>query len=59
MLFTTDTDVITKFPLLEPCRGTQQLTKDVIDASDTVPMLLAKLADASQNVTRKDVSYAT
>ncbi|HHZ83914.1 MAG TPA: hypothetical protein EYN60_07940 [Nitrospirales bacterium] len=55
ILFTTASDAMTKLPLLEPCRGTEQLTKDLLDASDTVSMLLAKLADSSQ----QDVSHAT
>ncbi len=54
ILFTTASDTMTRLPLLEPCRGTEQLTKNLLDASDTVPMLLAKLADSSQ----QDASHA-
>ena len=54
ILFTTESDTMAKLPLLEPNRGTEQLTKDLLDASDTVPMLLAKLANSSQ----QDASHA-
>lgn len=55
ILFTTESNTMMKLPLLEPCRGTEQLTKDILDASDTVSMLLANLADTSHKV----ASYAT
>ncbi len=57
ILFTNESKTMTKLSLLEPSRGTEQLTKDLLDASDTVPMLLAKLADSSQY--SKDASHAT
>jgi len=42
---------------LSVCVSLSELTKEVLDASDTVSMLLAKLADSSQQ--QKDVSHAT
>ncbi|MBQ27006.1 MAG: proteasome accessory factor PafA2 [Nitrospiraceae bacterium] len=57
ILFATESDILTKLSLLEPTQGTEQLTKKMLDASDSVPMLLAKLADSSRNV--RDVSHAT
>lgn len=43
VLFDAGNAVIKKVPLLEPLRGTEALTKGLIDESDTVDALLAKL----------------
>ena len=59
ILFTTESDALTKLPLLEPCRGTERLTKAVLDASDSVPTLLARLANPSPSSRHTDDSHAT
>lgn len=43
VLFDIGNAVIKKVPLLEPLRGTEALTKSLLDESDTVESLLAKL----------------
>jgi proteasome accessory factor A len=43
VLFDAGNAVIKKVPLLEPLRGTEALTKGLLDESDTVDALLAKL----------------
>jgi proteasome accessory factor A len=43
VLFDAGNAVIKKVPLLEPLRGTEALTKGLLDESDTVHALLAKL----------------
>lgn len=43
VLFDTGNAVIKKVPLLEPLRGTEPLTKGLLDESDTVDALLSKL----------------
>ena len=43
VLFDVGNAVIKKVPLLEPLRGTESLTKGLLDESDTVDSLLAKL----------------
>ena len=60
ILFTTESDTITKLSLLEPCWGTERLMKDVLETSDSAPALLAKLQKASwQNPDEKGGPYAT
>ena len=43
VLFDVGNAVIKKVPLLEPLRGTEALTKDLLDESETVDVLLEKL----------------
>ncbi len=43
VLFDVGNAVIKKVPLLEPLRGTEALTKDLLDESETVDVLLDKL----------------
>jgi len=43
VLFDVGNAVIKKVPLLEPLRGTEALTKDLLDESETVDILLNKL----------------
>jgi len=43
VLFDAGNAVIKKVPLLEPLRGTEALTKGLLDESETVDVLLEKL----------------
>jgi proteasome accessory factor A len=43
VLFDIGNAAIKKVPLMEPLRGTEALTKDLLDESETVDALLGKL----------------
>ncbi len=43
VLFDVGNAAIKRVPLMEPLRGTESLTKGLLDESDTVESLLAKL----------------
>ncbi len=59
LLFNTEKRTRTKLPLLDPSRGTEQLTKDIVESSDTVAILLSKLAESSASIPASEVAVVS